>query len=259
MGWEGERGDVLITLPPTERVVVCTSTVSTASVQSARVPMEKTIEKYSKVLLEPLEPQPMSISLPAEGQEKRGSLQFFAVNVVYDDGSVWCVMRRYSDFVTLQRALGHVVFNGASFPGKTMGKCEGGKLAERRWQLEAWLQRVLEHPYSRLGGAWWYTLSQFVQRGRFVLQERKVAPPRSSVLPGAVVSSPSLPQSDDEEGDLSMVAVVVPAGLEVGGVLSVEVDGRCVDVEVPKGHPRGSELLLWYDADTETLAPVTAL
>eukprot|EP00450_Noctiluca_scintillans_P014357 CAMPEP_0194488866 /NCGR_PEP_ID=MMETSP0253-20130528/8629_1 /TAXON_ID=2966 /ORGANISM="Noctiluca scintillans" /LENGTH=311 /DNA_ID=CAMNT_0039329275 /DNA_START=95 /DNA_END=1030 /DNA_ORIENTATION=- len=275
--------------PPSRTEVVVVETCATEpDVQTCRVVKGGGKSKGPpKVVQRVSEAEPTKATLPAEGQEKRGSVLFFAVDVRYDDGSTWRTMRNYSDFTALYHGLGSVTFPHAPFPGTTgllgLGKCEGGKLAERRWMLEAWLQRVIDHPQRASIGPWRQDVRDFLGKGCYVLDQPDRpplasptrAPPARAVPPTAAVAvpqnpPPSAPPSEgsgegarkdfagEEWIDLVTVEIVVPEAVTAGQMLGVDVDGRRLQVEVPSGYSCGSHLYLWYDADAGSLIPVAA-
>lgn len=211
---------------------------------------------------------PSSVTLPSEGQKTLSNDHYFAVDVTHHDGSRWRVWRRYSDFDGLHRDVGRIVFNDAPFPCKTglfgfFVRCEGAKLAKRRWHLELWLQHILAHPFSQRGGRWHPRIRAFMDMGRRALAPTvpprlDSTPPRASV--GQVSELSAVPEPF-EHGSVSD-AVDRPSDLEkpqdplrahsfpdaetsASSTLSPEVvlddwaDLHMIDVVVPEGLAEG--------------------
>lgn len=225
--------------------------------------------------------QPLNVSfvrLPAEAIEQRGDVTFFAIDVTtLSGGSVWRVMRRYSQFHALQARLGPLSrsFPDAPFPTKLIFACKDQKLEDRRRGLEVWLQRALEFPSSR--GLWLRDIREFLEGGRLALA---LAPPESGArIAQALASAAAMPEApslgddasappapdepadsvddDDRNEGLMPLQIEIPLGVSSGQLLGVTVpDGRQLTVPVPGGFAGGATLELMYDSAAGTLTPI---
>jgi len=213
-----------------------------------------------------------SVCLPPGSIEQRGTVTFFWVEVMSESGSRWRVMRRYNEFLALQRQLGPSSENlpGAPFPGKSFLKCSGEKLEVRRRGLEIWIGMAIRNP--NCAGPWLRPLRQFLEAGREMIapgpvvptsapgQAAPVAPPAAAPpLPAPATGHSDAPAGVAEDDDGNILEIEIPAGINAGQLLAVTVpDGRQVNVAVPEGYCGGSKLELWYDSVTGTLTPLTS-
>jgi hypothetical protein len=114
----------------------------------------------------------ISVSAPTdELSQTNDVVQFFTISVKPDgEGgrsscrNPWNVYRRYTQFQDLYTELGSSAQSfpeAAPFPPKLWKACIGAKLETRARGLEAWLQRIIEHPNAK--GPWEHSLCNFLE------------------------------------------------------------------------------------------------
>jgi len=196
-----------------------------------------------------------SVFLSPEQEENRGNVHFFAIDWTEETGASWRVMRRYNEFLDLQKSLSAVSFPDAPFPGKSgLSTCKGQDLVNRRRGLEMWLRRVLQHPEAL--SSWAGSIRSFLQAGRMEIASSPLAEaPSSKPQPAASPPLPTAPPA--KKTDDSVLAVKVPAGVEPGQVVAVTIPGGPeVNMTVPKGAKGGGEVQVWYDSASGTVTPL---
>uniref|UniRef100_A0A7S1A0D0 PX domain-containing protein n=1 Tax=Noctiluca scintillans TaxID=2966 RepID=A0A7S1A0D0_NOCSC len=196
-----------------------------------------------------------SVFLSPEQEENRGNVHFFALDWTEETGASWRVMRRYNEFLDLQKSLSAVSFPDAPFPGKSgISTCKGQDLVNRRRGLEMWLRRVLQHPEAL--SSWAGSIRSFLQAGRMEIASAPLADaPYSKPQPAASPPLPTAPPGN--KTDDSVLAVNVPAGVVPGQVVAVTIPGGPeVNMTVPKGAKGGGQVQVWYDSASGSVTPL---
>lgn len=249
--------------PPPPRVTVV------AAAPAVAIPKAKGKGRGKGAIIAEAPPLRVSrVALPAQTVEERGGVQYYGVDMVMEDGVAWRVMRRYNEFLALNRSCGEFSEPGAPFPQKRWRKCTGERLEARRRALELWLQRTLENPASR--GRWQRALQNFLEAGRQEL--RTAAAPTAqgapahrepvSTTPPPAPATPTAPPvempSTAPIEEVSVLQIQIPANVSPGQQIAIAVpDGRHLTFEVPQGSPPGSSIQLFFDKAAGTLTPLT--
>merc|ERR1719240_350253 len=190
-----------------------------------------------------------AVFMPAEATQTAADVLYYGVDVLPEtDGGTWRIWRRHTDFEDLKGHLGNLAdrFSDAPFPRKEWS-CS---VDQRRKQLEAWLQCVVQHPNSR-SGEWRAVVTDFLEAyaaptGPSTQLTNSVSP-QDGTMPQATAAQqefalpPSAPPRPAAGGmgagrsnSGQMMGVEIPEGV-VGGqpICIVTPDGRPTQVKVP--------------------------
>ena len=132
--------------------------------------------------------------------EDRDGVTFFGIDVITPDHENFLVWKTFSMFHFLQK---ETAFNASDFPTKTLTKCTGSSLTERKQQLDFWLTKLVDSAQSN---------PELMSRVK------------DFFLPPTADSSDSEDEDDRERSRIGISAIRIVSYRESGGVTFYRIE-----------------------------------